>query len=57
MQLGEQEAHAACARCPVVEQCRQAGEQALDGMWGGQLVRRNRHALPGIATRPPALVG
>jgi hypothetical protein len=56
------EAREACARCPVVEQCRQAGEQALDGMWGGRLVRRNRHALPGIATRGPlppqtALVG
>jgi WhiB family redox-sensing transcriptional regulator len=25
-----------CGRCPVVEQCRQAGEHERHGLWGGQ---------------------
>jgi Transcription factor WhiB len=42
-----------CAECPVDEQCRQAGQAAWDGVWAGRVVRRNRDALPNIATRGP----
>jgi WhiB family redox-sensing transcriptional regulator len=41
------EARAICATCPVVEQCRQAGQREYYGVWGGlsPSQRRPRHQV------------
>lgn len=38
------EAKAVCGRCPVVEQCRDAGASEAHGIWGG-LTASERHAV------------